>query len=91
MMEHIRSIGSKLRNEVYFYIPAETPVYLFMDNAGGHGKIAIKEDHERILKQEYNIQIEWQVPQSPETNMLDLGVWVSLQSHVERIHKNKVM
>ena len=35
--------------------------------------------------------IEWQVPNSPETNMLDLGVWVSLQSIVENIHKGKVM
>ena len=31
------------------------------------------------------------MPNSPETNRLDLGVWVALQSKVETIHKGKVM
>ena len=31
------------------------------------------------------------MPHSPETNMLDLGVWMSVQSKVEFIHKLKVM
>ena len=47
-------------------------ITLFMDNAGGHGKIEVKEQYEQILKDELNVMIEWQVPQSPQTNMLDL-------------------
>ena len=30
-------------------------------------------------------------PQLPETNMLDLGVWMALQSITEYLHKKKVM
>ena len=44
MMEHIRGTGAKLRNEVYSFISADTLVYLFMDNARGHGKTAIKQE-----------------------------------------------
>ena len=40
-----------------------------------------------MLRDEYNIKVVWQVPQSPETNLLDLGVWMGLQSHVERLHR----
>ena len=90
MMEHIRSIGKAIR-ESYLFIPNDHTVYLFMDNACGHGKTEIKKQYETILKEEFHIQIEWQVPNSPETNMLDLGVWVALQSLVEKLHRNKVM
>ena len=31
------------------------------------------------------------VPQLPKTNMLDLGIWMSLQSMVEKAHQKKVM
>ena len=56
-----------------------------MDNAGGHGTSeAIDEYTNRLL--EYNVKIIWQVPRSPETNLLDLGVWMSMQAEVERVH-----
>ena len=32
-----------------------------------------------------------QIPRSPETNLLDLGTWMSLQSRVESIQQSKVM
>ena len=50
----------------------DVQITLFMDNAGGHGKIEEKEQYEQILKDELNVMIEWQVSQSPQTNMLDL-------------------
>ena len=31
----------------------------------------------------------WQVPRSPETNMMDLGVWMSIQAAVTRVHHNR--
>jgi hypothetical protein len=40
---------------------------------------------------EYKIQVEWQVPNSPETNLLDLGFWATLQAIVERMHRLKRM
>ena len=90
MMNHIRQIGKSIR-EAHSFLPNDHPVYLFMDNAGGHGKTEIKKQYENILEKEFKIIIEWQVPNSPETNMLDLGVWMALQSLVERIHRGKVM
>ena len=50
-----------------------------------------KVQYEKILLEEYNIIIQWQVPLSPELNLLDLGVWMVLQSYVEVIHQGKVM
>ena len=44
IMDHIRAIGAKLRNETYSFLPTPTPIYLFMDNAGGHGKTEIKKN-----------------------------------------------
>ena len=64
---------------------------LFMDNASGHSKKDIKEQYVKILKDKYNVEVEWQIPNSPDTNMLDLGMWLCLQSKVEVQHKRKVM
>ena len=79
MLEVMDDIGKNIR-DYYSFIPHDTPVHLFMDNAGGHGKIDIKERYVRHLKDKYNVEVVWQVPYSPETNILDLGVWVALQS-----------
>ena len=46
-----------------------------MDNCGGHGTILAIETHEKTLLDEFNIEIIHQVPNLPETNLLDLGVW----------------
>ena len=57
-----------------------------MDNAGGHGTKSVIEQYTKMLKDKYNIMIIHQVPRSPYTNLLDLGVWCSLQAHVEKQH-----
>ena len=60
-----------------------------MDNAGGHGTNATTQAYEEILKDNYNIIITWQCcPCSPETNLKNLGILMSLQSVVEKLHKN---
>ena len=41
------------------------------------------------LKEDYNIILKHQVPNSPETNLLDLGVWRALQSAVENLSHQK--
>ena len=90
MLETIDEIGANIR-EYYSFVPNQTPIHLFMDNAGGHGKVSCKEKYVQHLKQRYNVIVVWQVPYSPETNMLDLGVWVALQSFTEHLHKKRVM
>ena len=62
-----------------------------MDNAGGHGTNKTKQEYTRILKDEFNVQVEFQVANSPELNMLNLGAWMAIQSEVEEIHKNCTM
>ena len=56
MMDNIRDIGKAIR-ETYSFIPSDHPVFLFMDNSGGHGKTEIKSEYERILKTEFHIHI----------------------------------
>ena len=38
------------------------------------------------LKKEFNVECMHQIPRSPYTNVLDLGIWAALQSEVERRH-----
>ena len=57
-----------------------------MDGAGGHGTAEAIEKYTKALKDAHNIVIVLQVPQSPETNVLDLGIWMSLLSAVEKAH-----
>ena len=56
MMETIREIGTSIRSN-YSFLPVSHPVYLFMDNAGGHGKTEVKHEYEIILKEEFNVLI----------------------------------
>ena len=71
-------------------VDRDTYIYLMMDNAGGHGTDECVRDYTRKLKDDYNIIIIQQCPRSPCTNTLDLGVWRTLQSHVEKMHKTCV-
>ena len=55
-----------------------------MDNAGGHGTDDAITQYTINMKDTYNIEIIHQVPRSPFTNVLDLGIWASLQGIVEK-------
>ena len=81
-------IGAAIREKMPWVPEAET-IYLVMDNAGGHGTIEAIEQYTRDLLEQYNIEIIHQVARSPEANVLDLGLWRSIQSWVEEKHKNK--
>ena len=76
---------AKAMRKKFDYLPPNTVLYLQMDNAGGHGTNKAKETYTDLLKDKYNIEIIWQPPRSPETNLLDLGVWMSLQSRTEKL------
>ena len=60
-----------------------------MDNAGGHGTNDATAQYTRLLWDEFKVQVIWQVPRSPETNMLDLGIWMSIQAAVTRVHHKR--
>jgi hypothetical protein len=85
MLNIIPRIGQRLRDSFHWVAPNEK-IYLFMDNAGGHGTNTAIEQYTGILRDEYNVEVVWQVPRSPETNMLDLGIWMSIQAAVTRVH-----
>ena len=42
------------------------------------------EKYVNVLKNKFDIEIIFQVPRSPYTNVLDLGVWCALQARVEK-------
>ena len=90
MIDTVQEIGKSIQKAFSFLSKTKT-IHLFMDNAGSHGKIKVKEQFVEILKTQYNVEVEWQVPHSPETNMLDLGAWIVLQSKFEFHHKRRVM
>ena len=90
MLDLTRPIGKAIRDK-FHWLPMATPISLFMDNAGGHGTEEAKTEYIRILKEDFNIIIEWQVPNSPELNLLDLGVWCAIQHVVEQLHRLRVM
>ena len=90
MLGVIREVGANIRSK-FHWVSANEPIMLFMDNAGGHGTDEAKEEYVKILREEFNVIIEWQVPNSPDTNLLDLGAWVTIQSVVEWLHRERLM
>ena len=84
MLECMPRVAAALRQK-FHWVPANEKVYVCMDNAGGHGTNDAKRQYTDILKG-FNVEVIWQVPRSPETNMLDLGVWMSIQSAVMKVH-----
>ena len=76
--------GSKRRDN-----PNTDIIYLVMDNAGGHGTKDAVDQYTKELLDKHNIEIIQQVPRSPETNVLDLGIWMSLQSAVKKEHRGQ--
>jgi hypothetical protein len=44
----VNEIGSKIQS-TYHWLDFDTPIYLFIDNAGGRRTIGTKEEYEQIL------------------------------------------
>ena len=95
MLETMDGVGKAIR-EAYHWVKwnprnvqQSNTIYLVMDNAGGHGTDEAVQQYSKDLKNNYKIEIVHQVPRSPETNVLDLGIWMSLQSAVEKEHRGQ--
>jgi hypothetical protein len=56
---------------------------------GGHRTQQARDQYTRQLQCEYNNTIIQQSSCSPEVNALDLGIWMSIQSAVEEMHRNR--
>ena len=80
-MLHFQAIREK-----YELVPLEEEIYLYLDNAGGHGKKEVVETYVSNLERDHNVICVHQRPRSPESNMLDLGVWMAFQNVVEKQH-----
>ena len=88
MLQSVDEIRGAIRNKMA-HVPKHVPIHLVMDNASGHGTKEAKKKYVSKFCEKYNIIIFWQCPNSPETNLLDLGAWRSLQSAVEEEHLQK--
>ena len=85
MIPAMDRVGAAIRKS-YYWVPITEKCYLVMDNAGGHGTTEAKDNYVKMLLEKYNILVIFQIPRSPYTNVLDLGVWMALQAAVEREH-----
>jgi hypothetical protein len=88
MLTVMDKVGEAIRRK-FAWVPLLETVYLVMDNAGGHGTKDTVDTYTTRMKEKYNIEIIHQVPRSPETNLLDLGIWRSIQAAVEKEHAKK--
>jgi hypothetical protein len=88
MLDNIHKVGKAMR-EKFYWVPHPHKCYLVMDNAGGHGTEKAIKKYTDILKTEFHTEIIHQVPRSPETNVLDLGIWCSLQWAVDTLMRGK--
>ena len=85
MAKTMPEVGAAIRAK-YAGVPRHIPIYLFLDNAGGHGTDEVVAKYVADLKKDFNVICIHQRPRSPATNMLDLGIWMALQSVVEKLH-----
>lgn len=88
MLSAMDRVGQAIRN-AYSWIGMNCACYIVMDNAGGHGTSSTITEYTQLLLDKYNVILIHQVPRSPYTNLLDLGVWCSLQALVEKEHYMK--
>lgn len=84
MLSKMREVGQAIR-KYFFWVRRDQPIYLVIDNAGGHGTNEAIAEYKTFLKDEFNIILKHQVPNSPETNILDLGLWMAIQAYTERL------
>ena len=95
MLETMDEVGKAIREKYHWVkwdprsVQNSDVIHLVMDNAGGHGTDTAVKKYTEDLKNKYKIEIVQQVPRSPETNVLDLGIWMSLQSAVEKEHRGQ--
>ena len=89
MKANMLDIGEKIRKAYEPWVPSTQVIHLIMDNAGGHGTKDCIDEYVADLLRVHNVKVVWQIPRSPECNLLDLGIWCGLQRYVEKLHRKK--
>ena len=69
-------VGGKRTYSSYHWVPRDQPIYLQLDNAGGHGTKTAIEAYKSSLQTEHNVIVINQPPRSPDSNVLDIGLWM---------------
>jgi hypothetical protein len=87
MLEAMPTIGAEIHHRMP-WVPLQEPIYLIMDNAGGHGTREAVDQYTRALRNQINVIIKQQPAHSPELNALDLSIWMSLQPTVKQVNWN---
>ena len=85
MKEVMPEVGKAIRAAYHWVLP-RIPIFLYLDNAGGHGTQEVVDAYVKLLEVDYNVICVHQRPRSPATNILDLGVWMYFQCVVEKEH-----
>ena len=75
MKEVMPEVGKAIR-EAYHWVLPQIPIFLYLDNAGGHGTQEVVDAYIKALEVDNNVMCVHQRPCSPATNILDLGVWM---------------
>ncbi|GMH94286.1 hypothetical protein TrST_g13698 [Triparma strigata] len=68
--------------------PPQSYATIQMDNAGGHGRKEDIEIYESGLLDK-GFKVNFQPSDSPDLNVLDLGVWRGLQAEVDKLQRDK--
>ena len=68
-----------MRNK-YHWVPRDEEIYIYLDNTGSHGIKEAVETYVNNLARDHNVICVHQRPRSPESNILDLGVWMAFQN-----------
>lgn len=89
MLETMPEVAQAIRNK-FSWVPSDKWIHLVLDNAGGHGTNDAIRQYKTMFESK-KIKLIFQVPNSPETNMLDLGVWMTIQHQVGIEHYRKIM
>ena len=69
----------------YPHVPKTETMYLVIDNAGGHGSDANWDLMTKEMREQHNIELTRQPPNSPDLNWCDRGGWKSMASHVAKL------
>ena len=83
MTEVMPEVGQATRSAYHWVLP-RAPIFLYLDNAGGHGTQEAVDAYVKALKDDYNVICIHQRPCSPVTNFLHLGVWIYFQFVVKK-------
>ena len=87
ILRNVKEIDEKTR--VYFFGQAWVRLLTLLRKILECMALLLQLKHTQKSLNKFNIKINHQVTNSPETNQLDLGVWAAFQSVVERLSRRQ--